>query len=66
MKKYEISKSLVRKGMENPDSVVDGRSGRKIAQKELDDHILRIIFEEEKDTSVIITVYKARSERYGV
>lgn len=66
MEEYGISKPLVRKGMEDPDSVVEGHSNRKIAQKKLDDHVLRIIFEEEKDINVIVTIYKARSERYEI
>ncbi|KXB07269.1 hypothetical protein AKJ52_00585 [candidate division MSBL1 archaeon SCGC-AAA382C18] len=66
MKKYGITPTLVRKGMNNPDSIVDGHSDRKIAQKKLNDHILRIIFEEEKNKSVIVTVYKARRGRYGI
>lgn len=35
MEKYGISESLVREGMESPDSVVEGHSGRKIAQLKL-------------------------------
>ena len=66
MKKYGISGSTIRKGIKNPDSVVKGHSGRKIAQKKLNKHVLRIIFEKEKDKSVIVTVYKARSERYEI
>ena len=64
--KYEISKKLIRKGIENPDNVVNGHSNRRIAQKKLNEHVLRIIFEEEKDTSVVVTVYKARRERYEI
>lgn len=66
MRRYEISKSTVKEGIENPDSVVEGHSGRKIAQKRLNEHVLRIVFEKEKDKSVIVTVYKSRSGRYEV
>lgn len=48
MEKYEISESTVRKGIENPDSVVDEHSGRKIAQRKLNDHVLRIISKKRK------------------
>ncbi|KXA88779.1 hypothetical protein AKJ66_02755 [candidate division MSBL1 archaeon SCGC-AAA259E22] len=66
MKKYGISESSLRKGMENPDSVVDGHSGRRIAQRKFNNHVLRIIFEKRKDKNVIVTVYKARRERYEI
>lgn len=44
MEKYEISRKMVKNGIENPDSVVEGHSDRKIAQKNVDNRILRIIF----------------------
>ncbi len=66
MMQYDISRNLVHKGFEDPDSVVPGDLGREIAQKRLNGHILRIIFQKEKDKNVIITVYKARSERYEI
>lgn len=66
MEKYGISEKIVQEGMEEPDSIVEGHSGRKIAQSKINNHVLRIIFEKEKDSSVIVTVYKARSERYEI
>ncbi|MEF8874677.1 MAG: DUF4258 domain-containing protein [Candidatus Thermoplasmatota archaeon] len=66
MKKYRISEDLVKEAMEDPDSIVDGHSERKIAQKRLNGYVLRVIFEEEKDINVIVTVYKAKSERYEI
>lgn len=66
MERYGISESLVQDAMEEPDSVVAGHSDRKIAQKNLNDYVLRVIFEEEKDINVIVTVYKAKSERYEI
>ena len=66
MEKYGISESLVHDAMDDPDSIVEGHSGRKISQKKLNGYVLRVIFEEEKDINVIVTVYKARSERYGI
>jgi len=52
--------------MENPDSVVEGHSGRKVAQKKLNGYVLRVIYEEKKGINVIVTVYKAKSERYEI
>ncbi len=46
--------------------IIKGHSGRKISQKGLNGYVLRVIFEEEKDINVIVTVYKAKSERYGI
>ncbi len=66
MKKYDLSRSLVVKTMKDPDSVVDGHSGRKIAQKKLNGYVLRVIYEQEKGINVIVTVYKAKSERYEI
>lgn len=66
MEMYEISESLVKNAMENPNSVVEGHSGRKVAQKKLNGYVLRVIYEEEKGINVIVTVYKAKSERYEI
>ena len=66
MEKYDLSRSLVVKSMEDPDSIIDGHSGRKIAQKKLNGYVLRVIYEEEKGINVIVTVYKAKSERYEI
>ena len=56
MNKYEISRKMVKDGMENPDSILEGHSGREIAQKRINRHVLRIIFEKEKNTCVIVTL----------
>lgn len=66
MKKYDLSRSLVVKTMKDTDSVVDGHSGRKIAQKKLNGYVLRVIYEQEKGINVIVTIYKAKSERYEI
>jgi len=44
MEKYGISGSLVRDAMDDPDSIVEGHSGRKISQKKLNGYVLRVIF----------------------
>ncbi|MDE1767863.1 MAG: DUF4258 domain-containing protein [Candidatus Micrarchaeota archaeon] len=66
MRKYNVSSSLVMATMENPSSIMEGYNGRKIYQKKLNGHILRVVVEESKEikASKVITVYKARSGRY--
>ncbi|MFW5904543.1 MAG: DUF4258 domain-containing protein [Candidatus Saliniplasma sp.] len=66
MERYNISETMVRNAMKDPESLIDGHSGRNIAQKKLNGYVLRVIFEEEKGINVIVTVYKAKSERYEV
>jgi len=66
MKKYNISKELLSTAVEKPDSIVGGYSGRKIYQKQLNGYALRVIIEESKGIKTIITLYKSRSERYGI
>ena len=56
MNKYEIFRKMVKDGMENPDSILEEYSGRKIAQKRINRHVLRIIFEKKKNTCVIVTL----------
>jgi hypothetical protein len=66
MEKYEVAESLVRKALEKPGRVIEGHSGRMVAQKKLDSHVLRVVFKKDVNTFVVITVYKARSERYEI
>ena len=46
MQKYSISEVSVINVLQKPDILIDGYSGRKIAQKRLNDYVLRVIFEE--------------------
>ena len=66
MAKYEVSEFLVREALEKPGSVVEGHSGRKIAQRKLNGYMLRVVFKKEKAVFIIVTVYKARCERYEI
>lgn len=66
MARYGISHQCVRKGLAEPDNVVEGHSGRRIAQKVLNGYVLRIIFEGERENPVVVTVYPARRDRYEV
>ena len=57
--------SQITEAIKNPDKISHGKKNRKIAQKIIDEqHVLRVIFEEEKEEITIITFYPARRERY--
>lgn len=65
MKIYGISERIVIDALNEPDEVVDGYGGRKIAHKRLNHYILRVIYEEYEDEKAIITLYPAEESRYG-
>ncbi|MBI5057632.1 MAG: DUF4258 domain-containing protein [Nitrospirae bacterium] len=48
-----------------PDKIGTGYKNRLIAQKRLDDeHVLRVVYEEQADRILAITVYPGRRSRY--
>lgn len=65
MRLYGIEEQLVRSTIEEPDATIPGHSGRSIAQKVVNEHLLRVIVEG-TDPVVVVTVYPARRDRYGV
>ena len=66
MRKYGVDKATVEKTLEAPNSVTKGRTERRIYQRRINGHILRVIVEEHKSFLVVITTYKARSVRYDI
>jgi hypothetical protein len=66
MKKYEISELWIKRAIEEPTSVIESGSNRKIAQKRLNGLVLRVIYETRETIAVVITVYKAKRERYEI
>jgi hypothetical protein len=64
MDKRGISEAKVTETMSNPDSIEEGKFGRKIAQRRYGRHLLRVIFEEYQDHALVITAYPTRAERY--
>ena len=65
MRKYGLGKVLLIKAVLDPDCIVKGKFGRKIAQKTLDErYLLRVVFEEKGEQLIVVTCYKARRERY--
>ena len=66
MRKYGVDKAMVEKTLGAPNSVTKGHTERRIYQKRLNGHVLRVIVEEHKNFLVVITMYKARSVRYDI
>ncbi len=52
-----ISKELVIEALTNPDKVGEGYLGRKVAQKNMDGKLIRVIYEEHEDKIIVITAY---------
>jgi len=66
---YKMGKrGIVRANVEEtilaPDSVVEAKFGRKIAQRMHGRYLLRVVFEEHADDYLVITAYPARPQRY--
>ena len=57
---------MLEDALQNPDSVVNGYGGRRIYQKKLNHHVLRVVIEESNGLKKAVTVYKARGGRYGI
>ena len=60
---------MVQTVLSNPDSVVQGRKGRLIAQKEhvkdgFGKLLIRVVYEEMGEEKVVVSAYWARPERY--
>jgi hypothetical protein len=66
MKQYAIEEKLLLDAIENPDRVSETYAGRKMYQKRLNGYILRVIIEENEQIKTVITLYKARSDRYEI
>jgi len=62
--KRNLKKSTIEEGINKPDRVLDGRHGRKIAQKVYGRYVLRIVYEEHEKHILVITAYLARPQRY--
>jgi len=64
----EIDIELIQQVIKDPLEMIDVKFGRKAAYKELKDYYLVVIFEEQKDEIVVVTVLKVddvRLNRYG-
>lgn len=66
MARYGIGEGRVREALQKPDVVVDGHSGRRIAQKILNGYVLRVVYEAPDGARVVVTVYPAKRDRCEV
>jgi len=64
MQAYNVDERMVEETIRNPDREAPGYGGRLIAQKKLDGYVLRVVYEKQNHQKVVITVYKAKWERY--
>ena len=64
MRRRGISKEVALKTLENSEEVIDGKYGRKIAQKVFGKYLLRVIFEEHENYILVITLYLTKQRRY--
>ena len=66
MEAYNVDEDTVQEAIRNPDREVPGHGGRQIAQKKLDGYVLRVVYEKQNHKKVVVTIYKARRERYEI
>jgi len=64
MNMRNLSRSTVLETVTHPYSVIDGKYGRRIAQKVHGDHLVRVVFEEHEDHLLIVTAYPSKPARY--
>jgi len=64
IKERNISEDLVKETLANPNQLIEGTKGRKIAQSKYfnslrnKEYLLRVIFKEEQNDRIGITVYR--------
>jgi hypothetical protein len=66
MEAYNVEERLVIETVRNPDREVLSYGNRLVAQKRLNGYVLRVIYEKEGNSKIVVTVYKARRKRYEV
>ena len=64
---FDVDKALAAEILRHPHQLVSARDGRMFAQSPVDEqHLLRVLFEEEGDGLVIITVYIGAWRQYEI
>jgi hypothetical protein len=62
MQERGLSGTIVREAVVTPDQVVQGKRGRKIAQKRIQDvgkeYLIRVIYEEAASEVTVVTAYR--------
>ncbi|MCK4362787.1 MAG: DUF4258 domain-containing protein [Dehalococcoidia bacterium] len=62
---FKIAKGQVENALNMPENIMEGRKGRLIAQKVIDEtHIIRVIYQKEKDSIRVITFYPTRRRKH--
>ena len=63
---FRLTKEQVEDALNMPQDVTEGEKGRFVVQRAIDaTHMIRVIYEKEKDVIRVITFYPARRRRYG-
>lgn len=65
IRERKLSKKVVEDVVINPEKIIEGRFGRKVAQKIVGDNLLRVIYEQKENVYIIVTSYYTKPERYG-
>ena len=62
---FSVSRARVVDTLLDPDAVLPGTKGRRIAQKKVSEHhVLRVVYREEGEELVVITFYPGRRKYY--
>ncbi|MEK6819798.1 MAG: DUF4258 domain-containing protein [Nanoarchaeota archaeon] len=60
----KINKEIIEDALKNPNEIIKGKNGRKIAHRIIKDKLLRVVFEEDTKTYIVVTAYYAEPKRY--
>ena len=64
LKDRKIPKLLIEESLLNPDEIIEGKKGRKIAHQIVGNKLLRIIFEVHEKAYKVVTAYYTTPRRY--
>ena len=64
MEAYNLTEKLVKDAVIKPDEIVEGYAGALVAQKLLNEHLLRVVYIKQDKEIKVITVYPAEKTRY--
>lgn len=64
IKDRALNKKIIEDALLKPDEVLEGRKARKIAHKIIKDKLLRVVYEIEEKTYIVVTAYYTKPERY--
>ena len=62
---FKVMERQVEDAVTTPEKVTPGKKGRLIAQRAISEtHLLRVVYEQDKDVITVVTFYPARRRRY--